>query len=312
MKRICLYAMLFLFTGTAFVSCSQSDDFDPFEHQTTGEFNPSTVTFRKSNDNMDIVETWSNIVRNHKNEIVSYEYTREIKGDIQETEKRKCTIDYFKDHTGRDVIRANSDVEFYKRNSDGITEEYKEKILENISLNKNGYIESIAVTTDRFNDGSEVPVTSTSLRTFKYSNNLCTSSVYNDDSKTITYNYNWSEYQLKNITILKESRNNNTVEYNTYDYTYDKKSYYDYSGTEIMPFVQSGLPQIYASMGYLGKCTPYILTGEIQGGYTKFAGITTENPQIKNSYNFDIDPGNKVVYSGISNIYNNYSITFNK
>ena len=91
-----------------------------------------------------------------------------------------------------------------------------------------------------------------------------------------------------------------------------RSAYYKYSGTEVMPFVQSGFPQIFASMGYLGKCTPYILTGEVQGGYTKFAGITSENPQIRNSFNFDVDPGSKVVYSGISNIYNNYSITFEK
>ena len=98
-----------------------------------------------------------------------------------------------------------------------------------------------------------------------------------------------------------------------YEYTYDKKDVYPYTGNAILPFVQSGLPQIYASMGYLGKCTPYILTGEVQGGYTKFAGTPSENPQIRNSFNFDVDPGSKVVYSGISNIYkNNYSITFEK
>ena len=311
MRKILMYAMLFAFASTTFVSCSDDDDFNPFEHQTIAEFNPNEITFRKGNDNMDIVERWSKIVRNNKNKIVSYEYTREVRGSFTETETRSCTIDYFTNHTGNEVIRTNTEVEYFK-SSNGIDESYTEKVQENISLNKEGYIESISTTTDHYAKGIEAPVTTTSLRTFAYKNNVCEKSTYNDGETHIAYKYNWNAYQLKNITILKENSRSNTIEYNTYDYTFDTRDYYKYSGTEIMPFVQSGLPQIFASMGYMGKCTPYILTGEVQGGYTKFAGITSENPQIRNSYNFDVEPGNSVVYSGISNIYNNYSITFNK
>ena len=311
MRKFFYYAMMLVLTSTTLVSCSDDDDFNPFEHQTIGEFNPNTITFRKSSDNMDIVETWSNIVRNHQNKVISYEYTREVKGEFTEVENRKTTIDYFTNHEGNEVIRTNTDVEYFK-SSNGSDAQYTEKVLENINLNKDGYIESIATTTDHFDGKSQNPATTTSLRTFAYKNDLCTGSVYQDDNTRISYNYNWSAYQLKNITILKENGRSNTVEYNTYDYTFDRSAYYKYSGTEVMPFVQSGLPQIFASMGYLGKCTPYILTGEVQGGYTKFAGITSENPQIRNSFNFDVDPGSKVVYSGISNIYNNYSITFEK
>lgn len=311
MKKNLFYTLMLVFTGTLFVSCSDSDDFNPFDQQTKGEFNPGSITFRKSNDNMEIVETWSNITRDNQNKVVSYEYVREVKGDINEVESRICYIDYFTNHEGYDVIRTKSDVEYYK-NSNGIEETYTQKVQEEIGLNKFGYIETIETITDHYDENAKSPVTSTSSRTFKYSNDLCTSSFYNDGETQISYTYNWNAYQLKNITILKENKRNNTVEYNTYNYTFDTKAFYKYSGTEVMPFVQSGMPQIYASMGYLGKCTPYILTGEIQNGYTKFGNMTSENPEIRNSYNFDVDPGNKVVYSGISNIYNTYSITFNR
>ena len=311
MKRFCLIAMLVLFAGTAFVSCSDKDDFNPFEHQTTGEFNPGTITLRKSSDNLDVVEKWSNIVRNQQNKVVSYEYTRETKGDIKETESRKYTIDYYTDYLGNDVIRTNCIVDYCK-NTEGIEEKYTQEVLENISLNKNGYIESISTTTDHYGNNNATPVTTTSLRTFKYQGDLCTGSTYLDRDKKITYTYNWNAYQLKNIKILKENLKSGTVEHNTYSYTFDTKAFYDYSGTEIMPFVQNGMPQILASMGYLGKCTPYILTGEIQEGYTKFADTTSDNPQIRNTYNFDVEPDNRIVYSGISNVYNNYSITFEK
>lgn len=305
-----LYTLSIMLAGMILVSCSESDEFNPFDHKTTGEFNPNTITFRKSSENMDIVETWSNIVRNNSNKVTSYGYTREVEGEFKETEKRECTLDYFTDHTGQEVIRTSTAVEFYKSDK-GIEEQYTEETVENITLNKEGYITSIYATTDRKNTDGIISTT-TSQRTFTYKNNLCTESAYADSNKRITYKYNWNAYQLTNITILKEDLKNNTIEYNTYDYTFDKNKFYDYSGTEIIPFVQSGMPQVYASMGYLGKCTPYILLEEVQGGYTKYAGTTSENIEITNRYNFNVEPGSKIVYSGISEIYNNYSITFSK
>ena len=117
---------------------------------------------------------------------------------------------------------------------------------------------------------------------------------------------------LSNITVLKENKKDGSVEYNTYDYTFNRKELYPYSGTELLPFVQSGIPQIYASMGYIGKCTPYTLSEEIQGGYTKFGGMTSENIKVHNLYDFDGDPSVRIGYNAISNIYNVYSITFTK
>ena len=312
MKNKVFYTLLLMIAGIFFVSCSDNDDSNPFNEHSKGEFNPTEIEFLKKSDNMEIIEKWSDIERDNRNRITAYSYTREVKGNINEKETRVCKIDYFTNHQGNDVIRANTNVEFFKSNN-GIDAQYTEKVLENISINREGHIESIETTTDRFNLNAEKESTTTSQRTFTYKNELCTGSVYNDENTQITYNYNWNAYQLKNITVLRENRKDNTTEYNTYDYTFDKKEYYRYSSAEILPFVQSGFPQIYASMGYLGKFTPYILTAEVQGGYTKFAGITSENPQIRNSYSFEVVENNKkLTMLGASNIYNAYSVTFSK
>ena len=312
MNKIFLHTLTLALCGLFLVSCSDNEnDFDPFSQQTKGEFFPTDVTFRKSSNSLDITESWTDIVRDKHNKVIRYDYTREVKGEITEKEKMSCAIDYYTDHEGQSVIRTISDVEFYKTQK-GIEERYTQKVQENVKLNSYGYIESIATTIDHFEGNATTPKTSTSKRTFTYNGDFCTGSLYKDDNTQVTYKYNWSAYQLTGITVLRENFKNNTVDYNTYKYTFDKKEFYKYSGTEILPFVQSGFPQIFASMGYLGKCTPYILTDEVQGGYTKFGNVTSENPEVKNSYNFNGDINTKMMYSGISNIYNSYSITFSK
>ena len=139
MNKKILYTLFIAFSGLFFVSCSDSDDFDPFAQQTKGEFYPADVTFRKSSNSMDIIEKWSNIVRDKNDRVISYEYTREVKGELTENEKRVCTIDYYTDHEGKSVIRTKSDVEFHKAHN-GIEERYTQKVQENIELNKYGYI----------------------------------------------------------------------------------------------------------------------------------------------------------------------------
>ena len=311
MNKNLLYTLFFALSGMFFVSCSDSEEFDPFTQQTKGEFYPTEVTFRKNSNGMDITESWTNITRDKQDKVISYDYTREVEGEFIEKEERSYTINYYTNHEGKDVIRTNYDVNYYK-SQNGIDEKYTQKVQESINLNKKGYIEVISATIDHLNDNATTPRTSTSRRTFTYNGDLCTGSIYKDDNTQVTYKYNWSAYQLKNITILRENYKNNTVDYNTYKYTFDRKEFYRYSGTEILPFVQSGIPQIFASMGYLGKCTPYILTDEIQSGYTKFGNVTSENTEIRNSYHLDGDANTKFTYSGISNIYNTYSVTFSK
>lgn len=311
-KRI-IYTLFTMLTCMVFVSCSDSDDFNPLKEASKVDFDPSAITFHKSSDNMETIEKWSDIVRDKNDKITGYSYTREVKGYINEKETRVCKIDYFTNHEGNEVIRTNTNVEFFK-SSNGIDSQYTEKVLENISINKNGYIQSIETTTDHLDENSKEPIITTSERTFTYDGDLCTESTYRDSHILTKYKYKWNSYQLKKVTIVKENSKDNTVDYFTYDYTFDKKQFYKYSSDEILPFVQSGFPQIFASMGYIGKFTPYVLVGEVQGSKTDYGDGEGPRPktEIRNTYSFDNENSQKLTYLGASNIYNAYNVTFSR
>ncbi|MBR3976507.1 MAG: hypothetical protein IKJ95_01615 [Bacteroidaceae bacterium] len=311
MKKNLLYTMLIAFTAFAFTSCGSDDDPNPFNKPTLGEFNPTTITFTKASNNLTVVETWSDIVRDAQNRVTSYSYERKTTGYYTETETADCKIDYYTNQDGNEMIRSASEVEYYKLSA-GIEQSHTKNISERIAVNSLGQIVSISTTTDLYYNDSTAPVITSSERTFTYSGEFCTSSSCKENDIKTTYRYNWSANQLKEVTILKENSANSTVEYSTFNYQYNTKELYRFSGTKILPFVQSGLPQIYASMGYFGKCTPYILEGEKQGGYTKFGNVTSPNTEVVNTYNFTGDQSYKVAYTGLSNIYNAYSITFSK
>lgn len=311
MKKNLLYTMLIAFTAFAFTSCGSDDDPNPFNKPTLGEFNPTTITFTKASNNLTVVETWSDIVRDAQNRVTSYSYERKTTGYYTETETADCKIDYYKNPDGNEMIRSASEVEYYKLSA-GIEQKYTKNISEDIAVNSLGQIVSISTITDLHENDSTAPVITSSKREFTYSGEFCTGSSCKENDIKTTYRYNWSANQLKEVTILKENSANSTVEYSTFNYQYNTKELYRFSGTKILPFVQSGLPQIYASMGYFGKCTPYILEGEKQGGYTKFGNVTSPNPEVVNTYNFTGDQSYKVAYTGLSNIYNAYSITFSK
>lgn len=299
------------FLALSFTACSDNDNNNPFDHPKRGEFLTKEVVIKKSNRNRDISESWSNISRNTYDKVVSYDYKLEITGDIEQVEKHDYDLAYFTDHNGNEKINTTV-VKEYTKSVGGITESYTENIQENVSINSNGYIDRIFSTIQHYANTSGEPTITTSERTFTYNGDFIKASVYRDEEYVITYKYNWNGHLLSNITVLKENKQDGSVEYNTYDYTFNRKELYPYSGTEVMPFVQSGIPQIYASMGYIGKCTPYILSEEEQGGYTKFGGMTSENIKVHNIYDFKGDPSVRIGYNAISNIYNVYSITFSK
>jgi hypothetical protein len=300
-----------LFLGTVLVSCSETEERNPFEEQKKGDFSPKQVVISKIGDNRTIVESWKNIRRDNENRVTGYEYAFEMKGDILQVESRNCTLDYYTDFNKNECIRNRYIVEYTKTDR-GITEKYTENVLEDVTINARGYISRIETVTDHFANNSTEAVTTTSERVFTYNGDLCTASTYNDEEYKITYNYKWDGYMLKNLTVLKENKKDGSVEYNTYAYTFDKKAIYPYTGTSLMPFVQSGMPQIYAAMGYLGKCTPYVLLEETQGGYTKFGDMTSNNIKVHNYFNLEGDPTMKMTYTALSNIYNSYSITFSR
>lgn len=317
MKNIYLYTLLFMLAGITFISCSDSDDFNPFEDQILGTLCPSSVTFKKANDKLNIVEQWSNITRNRHNQITGYTYTRisDING-VKEDEKRTYTIDYVNNQEGPQGIWTKYKVDFHKIDNNGTEEKYTENIYEEIALNRKGYIETISTTTEHFDSikMSSSPIAK-SIRTFTYNGDFCTGSVHSYENVSITYKHSWSSYRLNKTTILKEDKSNNITNFSKYEYTYSDELY-KYSGAEILPFIQSGIPQVYASMGYFGKFTPYALTGETQSGYTKYPGVQSNDTPMNNSYNFeqytDGTGDLNFVISGISNIYDTYSVTFSK
>ena len=304
--------LLTVFCGSLiFTSCSDSEAYNPYEEQNRGDFFPSSIIIRKNTETRETTETWSNIVRNSKGKITAYDYTLEISGDISQKEERSYTLEYYTKHNGTEAIETNFDVK-YSKSSGGISEEYTRNIQEIVTINSNGYIDRIDSRIKHWSHNAKEPITTTAERTFAYSGDFCKSSSYKDNEYQISYKYNWSGYQLKNITELKESLKDGSIEYNTFDYGFDDAEIYPYTGTNLMAFAQSCMPQIYASMGYIGNGTPYIMTEEVLGGYTKFGNITSDNIKIRNTYSFDGDVNYKVAYNAFSNIYDTYSITFCK
>lgn len=306
-----LFLLFTILFGATLFSCSDSESYNPYDEQRKGDFYPSDITIKKNTESRETTEKWSNIKRDRTGRVTSYDYTLEIKGDISQKEERSHIITYFTTHEGLDAIETTINLK-YSKSANGITEEYNREIQEIVSINTNGYIDAIDSRIKHWKSDSTDQTMTTSRRTFEYNGDLCKSSVYNDKDCKITYKYNWSGYQLRKITERKEDLNDGSVEYNTFNYTFSNREIYPYTGTNLMAFVQSGMPQIYASMGYLGKGTPYILTEEIQGGYTKFDNTTSNNIKIRNTYSFDGDVNFKVAYNAFSNIYDTYSITFSK
>ena len=89
MNKNFLHTLTLALCGLFLVSCSDNEnDFDPFSQQTKGEFFPTDVTFRKSSNSLDITESWTDIVRDKHNKVIRYDYTREVKGEITEKEKK--------------------------------------------------------------------------------------------------------------------------------------------------------------------------------------------------------------------------------
>ena len=300
--------------GIFAASCSEESEttetYNPFNEPKIAEFTASSVEIEKKTDNITINESWSNITRDSKNRITDYDYKYNLEGTFSQVETNTTKIDYYTDHLGNEAIRSVANLTYAKVDEKGIEEKYSRKVQENITLNSKGLIESISSIIDHYDkDGNSQMYTS--QRSFTYKGNFCTKSIYKDHDGKITYNYNWNNYQLYNITVLKEN-NDGSIEYNTYDYTFDTKNLYGYYGTEPLPFIQNTLPCIFASMGYFGSCTPYLLLEEVQGGYSKFDNTTSNNMKVKNSYNFHGDKEYRFTYNVSSNIFKTYNIIYNK
>lgn len=316
MSKKFLSIVSFLFAGMFISSCGDNTEevYNPFDEEKTGEFISTSVTIDKSTDNLTECEKWTDIVMDSANKVHQYKYSYQYNkadGDVKR-ENKTCKIYYSKDHTGKNIITTRTSLEYFQELK-GIQKEYTQQLEEDITLDNNGRIVNITTKTFHYDKGATEPALRTSERSFTYYNDFCTSSTYSDETSQITYTYNWNAYQLTGITVLKNKHIDGVIEHDRYEYKYDNRLY-PYSGTELMPFIQRGLPEIFASMGYFGKCTPYILLEEKHNGEIKYnsSNSTTTTTTTVNKYSFSDDINFEMRYSALSNIYKTLDIVFKK
>lgn len=317
MKKKIFGIAALMFAGAFISSCGDDSDnsYNPFDEESKGEFYASSITAEKVTSNFQEIENWTGIVKDSLDRVVRYSYNYNYDtqdGDIK-NEKRENKIYYFKTHDKLDAITVKSNLE-YNQSQKGITTKYSQQITDNIEINANGYISKISTTIEHYENDSAEPVIKTSKREFIYSGDICISSTFCDDESETTYTYDWNAYQLTGITILKENNVKGFVEYDKYDYTYNNDSVYIYSGTQLLPFVQRGLPEVFAAMGYFGKCTPYLLTEEKHSGYFKHNNSNAPDTptETTNQYNLTGDVESGFTYNAQSNKYSTFYIDFKK
>lgn len=317
MKRQILRIAALMLAGLYFTSCEKNtnDIRDPFDNELQGSFYASSITAAKHTENISEIENWKNIVKDDSNRVVQYEYDYkyETKDGDTKNEKKESRIYYFKNHNKQNAITVQSHLK-HSQLQKGISNEYSQKISEDIELNPNGYISKISTTIAHYESDSAAPVIKTNERVFTYSGDVCTGSVYNDDDSKITYTYDWNAYQLTSVTVLKDNHTDGIIEYDKFNYTYDNNKAYLFSGTQLLPFVQEGLPEIFASTGYFGRHTPYMLTEEIHNGHIRYnaSNSTSTFTEIVNSFSMVGDIRSGMTYNAKSNTYSTYYIDFKK
>lgn len=312
MNKNFIKAIAVLF-GLAIVSCDSENEsgYNPFEEEMTGELLPTSITIEKNTDNIAISENWTDIVRDSTNRIIQYNYKYRIEGGFSQLENSNCKIFYYTDHLGNDIISTRTELEYHKADN-GIENRYTENQWETITLTPNGYINKISTTIAHFEKGATEPVMKTSERTFAYNGDYCISSTYRDENCKITYTYDWNVYQLEGATVLKENYNDGSIESTSYEYTYKTDEIYRYSGTNPLPFIQKSFPSIFASMGYTGRCTPYILSEEKQSGRINFDKESFNTTSVHNRFYLEGDVESKLKYTTLSDVYTTYDIIFSK
>ena len=317
MRRKFFRIAAFMLAGICIISCNKNEDDirNPFDNELQGSFYASSITAAKSTANISETKSWTNIVKDASDRVVQYDYDYKYEtmdGDIKNEEK-ESRIYYFKNHNKQDAITVQSHLR-YSQLKKGISNEYSQKISEDIELNPNGYISRISTTIAHYDSDSSEPVIKTHERKFTYSGDVCTGSVYNDDDSKITYTYDWNAYQLTSVTVLKDNHTDGIIEYDKFNYTYNNDRVYLFSGTQLLPFVQEGLPEMFASMGYFGRHTPYILTEEVHNGHIRYnaSNSTSTFTEIINRFSLVGDIGSGMTYNAKSNTYSTYYIDFKK
>lgn len=313
MNKFFSKAATVLLASFAVISCDSENEagYNPFDEAKTGELLPTSIIIKKETPSVAISESWTNIGRDSLNRIVSYDYNYDINSNFSQSEKSNCKIFYYTDHLGKDIISTRTELEYSKADN-SIKENYRQTLWETITLNNSGYINKISTTIAHFDEGAAEPVMKTSERTFTYDGSYCVSSIYQDDDCKITYTYDWNVYQLNGATVLKENYTDGSIESTSYTYKYDTEKLYTYSGTDPLPFIQKSFPSIFASMGYTGRCTPYVLAEETQSGRINFDKESFSTTSVHNTFYLEGDIDSKLKYTAISDVYNPYDVLFIK
>ena len=193
-------------------------------------------------------------------------------------------------------------------------------LLEMSEFNENGFITKI----ETYDDMNLL----VSTKTFEYNGLACSKFTYVGNDCEITCDYSWAGYKLSRTTERVIDLNTGRKETNIYSYTFDDEEVYPYEGMSMFPFVQSerdnnAVPHIYASLGYFGMVTPYIVKEETQERYITTnsqmgPGFDDKRQNIKKVFDFDKKNSRGEIMYDISStdkdtkvdLYDNYTITF--
>ncbi len=293
---------------SAFVSCSSDNDTIGGGNNDKEYFAPTSIVIKKSKGSVNSEEKWNDIVIDKNGNIKSFEHVFVKNGVEQERSK------YDIRRPGNKMI---ADIEVSDANGNII-----KNLLEMSELNENGLIAKIETFDMNYPD---LPV---STKTFEYNGLTCSKFTYEGNDCEITCDYSWAGYKLSRTTERVVDLNTGRKETNIYSYTFDDEEIYPYEGMSMFPFVQSerdnnAVPHIYASLGYFGMVTPYIVKEETQERYITTnsqmgPGFDDKRQDIKKVFDFNNKNSRGEVKYDISStdkdtkvdLYDEYTITF--
>lgn len=291
---------------SAFVSCSSDNDTIGNGDNDKEHFDPTSIVIKKGKGSVSSEEKWNDIVIDNKGNIKSFEHVFVKNGVEQERSKY-------------DIRRAGNNMIAEIKVSDANGNIIK-NLLEMSEFNENGYITKI----ETYDDMNLL----VSTKTFEYNGLACSKFTYVGNDCEITCDYSWAGYKLSRTTERVIDLNTGRKETNIYSYTFDDEEVYPYEGMSMFPFVQSerdnnAVPHIYASLGYFGMVTPYIVKEETQERYITTnsqmgPGFDDKRQNIKKVFDFDKKNSRGEIMYDISStdkdtkvdLYDNYTITF--
>ncbi len=291
---------------SAFVSCSSDNDTIGNGDNDKEQFDPTSIVIKKGKGSVSSEEKWNDIVIDNKGNIKSFEHVFVKNGVEQERSKY-------------DIRRAGNNMIAEIKVSDANGNIIK-NLLEMSEFNENGFITKI----ETYDDMNLL----VSTKTFEYNGLACSKFTYVGNDCEITCDYSWAGYKLSRTTERVIDLNTGRKETNIYSYTFDDEEVYPYEGMSMFPFVQSerdnnAVPHIYASLGYFGMVTPYIVKEETQERYITTnsqmgPGFDDKRQNIKKVFDFDKKNSRGEIMYDISStdkdtkvdLYDNYTITF--